>query len=570
MQLGDPGNGKSVLAATVVEELHGAPDSHCYYFFFSEIEGIDKRDSAYRAILAQALQSHKDDRDFIDAFDFAASNSDKGQMTASIQELLDLFQMSLEVAPNTYIVFDGVDECIEEDDLISEMIALFGQSQAKVLFFSRPNVRSLTDALPPQRRIKIGKRTESDIRTYVAFHLKIMKNRRLLCKDADLQELENMLVSGSDGMFLWAKLMMEYLKLPVWQPKKRAKLIRKVTKPERLDDMYGRIMSHIRLLDKGEQRLAEWTFAWLMYARRELTAEELRESSKLVYIETEEDANEEVVFEESVIMSCACLVKKDTTHSTPLFRFMHVSAKEYLINKCTEDTNSSAFLSKANMHATIARGSIQYLLDCISPQPLSGISGEDITESRLIERYPLSKYAVLNWIYHLRQLMSGDGYSGRSNGLQGKKCTELVSTLSRFLSAPKNITTWVEAHHVFRTTIDFDGLKEWSHFAAKRFEDSLKLSYSETQSKASRLADHLQNLTRIWGSRLMETPSCVWMEVAAFNPSQFIADNGLMRVHKFCPSTEELSNVSTVPLTTTSAISLNGTYIGVLTIWPSR
>lgn len=125
-------------------------------------------------------------------------------------------------------------------------------------------------------------------------------------------------------MFLWAKLMLGCRNLSVLQPKKRFKVLMDLKIPETLNKVYKRIMKHIHTLDTTEQDLAAWNFTWLAYARRELRVEQLRESSRLVYTETEEEANDEVHLEQSVTVSFACLVKSDSFRKPATVRFIHI------------------------------------------------------------------------------------------------------------------------------------------------------------------------------------------------------------------------------------------------------
>lgn len=559
-----------MLAAASVEELRDPPTSCCFYFFFSEMHGAERREDAYRAILAQTLQHQRDNPGLIAALDFAMSNSPQGQKIASTQETIDLLRLCISsISGTSYVVLDGIDECNESEQLVSDLEEIFGGSTVRLLLFSRPNVLALANALSTEQRFSVGKRTESDICQYATSQIRLIKHRRLLPPDSDISELVERLVSGSDGMFLWAKLMIDFLKLPIWQPKKRIKLILDVTRPERIDDVYTRIIGHIHRLESAERQLAKWVITWLTHSRRELSADELRESSRLVGTETEEEANEDDHFEQSVIVSCACLVKKDTTQRPPVFRFVHFSAKEFLMH-AGKDVETSISFSSPTSHAIIARGSLQYLLTCIPAVQLSAGICRDTAEASLAAKYPLCNYSALNWIFHFERCILGavEVKERTKTDQTRKKYQELMENISRFVNAPEQIAAWIELHHVFKATIAIEGLV---HVAQRARNAPEFFEFKEDVfDRLLGLAEYLHNLGENWGPQLIETPSCIWMECAAFDPNQFIPENSMMHVHRLPTSDSESSALSTVPLKTISATSPDGTHVGVLSIWPSR
>lgn len=118
--------------------------------------------------------------------------------------------------------------------------------------------------------------------------------------------------------------------------------------------------------------------------------------------ETEEDTTDEKSFEESLIVNCDCLVKRYDKHYPETFRFAHISMEKYMAQTGGSD-EFSIYHSRIQAHAMLSRASIQYLLDCIPASPLSRDSERSVDESTLCGKYPLCKYAALNWIFHLEK-----------------------------------------------------------------------------------------------------------------------------------------------------------------------
>ncbi|KAH8730667.1 hypothetical protein GQ44DRAFT_722922 [Phaeosphaeriaceae sp. PMI808] len=147
---GNPGAGKSVLAAFVAQELLDTVNTISQepvlttYFFF-EYNGDNgkaiSRDQAYRAILAQLFHKFVDNKDILDTFAFAyTSNERHGQTTATTNELLDLMKILSPRIPNWYIVIDAIDECAAANELAADLNNVFKGVSTKLLLFSRTNV----------------------------------------------------------------------------------------------------------------------------------------------------------------------------------------------------------------------------------------------------------------------------------------------------------------------------------------------------------------------------------------------------------------------------------------------
>jgi len=81
----------------------------------------------------------------------------------------------------------------------------------------------------------------------------------------EIPNLVDHLIRGADGMFLWAKLMVNYLNSPALTPAKRLETIQHVIFPEGLEKMYDRILVFIGKQGKTERNLARNIFAWLTY-----------------------------------------------------------------------------------------------------------------------------------------------------------------------------------------------------------------------------------------------------------------------------------------------------------------
>lgn len=236
---GNPGSGKTVLAAAAVDELSTIlpKDSSVYYFFFrSGIPTLDNFSAAYRAILAQILKTFGKYKQIIDKFVFAMHEPATAQITASRFDLIELLQICSSSIGNCFLVLDGIDECVDHLRLITDLQKITQDSEAKLLMFSRPNVDEIDKTFGNVQlmELSIDRATAglvADIHLFLSRKLDLLFKNRYLPSDANKSQLVDHLKTGADGMFLWARLMVSYLKSRALTPRQRVRVITDVTLP---------------------------------------------------------------------------------------------------------------------------------------------------------------------------------------------------------------------------------------------------------------------------------------------------------------------------------------------------
>ncbi|WZH48270.1 NACHT domain-containing protein [Fusarium acuminatum] len=151
----------------------------------------------------------------------------KQPTTASLEQLLQTLLCSISSDPNKaeylWIVIDGLDECDSDKHmrlvrLINQLTSkpvVPGSTVCKVLVSSR----APSDALGRLKRSQMislseEKRLLSEaIRQYVDRRLRLMdmKLRQLDLEHSEIEEIQDLIVVKADGMFLYARLVMDYL-----------------------------------------------------------------------------------------------------------------------------------------------------------------------------------------------------------------------------------------------------------------------------------------------------------------------------------------------------------------------
>ncbi|KAF2103276.1 hypothetical protein NA57DRAFT_72251 [Rhizodiscina lignyota] len=557
---GNPGFGKTVLAAALVEKLiettrttsFSCPDVY-YFFFKSDEPALNNTMAAKRAILAQALQVHKHDTNILDKFAFAKNVSSSGQKVATGTELDELLQVFINSRGTCFMVLDGIDES----------------------FFSRPNLASLIRNCPEStQQLEIGRKTSNDIWVYLFRSLDSMQAEQLLPKAQDCTELTEYLTIGADGMFLWARLMLAYLNSPVHNPVRRVAIMKSVTLPEGIEQMYERIADLICSGFHEEKLLARKVLMWLAYFKRRVTAWELQRAVH----DTDEDfqsgadsLNDISTFSRTVLIVCCGLVEIDwvANRTEPVyFQFMHLSAKDYFTHReCRNTTIPHASLSLGFLesHVEMARTCLRFITFCLPPRPLSGL-GRDTTLEALDQNFPFCSYAASYWIDHLAETAKANITAAASWLFQG-----LLLSLASLLSLDLVLMAWIESCYVNGRAPSAPSLGIWAEsttrFARQRW--FIDIGGRDLVAKVSEFSRDLAGIEQSWGSTLREHPGLIWEEVSGFTKSKFLPQNSGLHVTRI-PAANPTGRCSTQCLFKISETTTDGNYIGVLSIWPSR
>jgi hypothetical protein len=394
-------------------------------------------------------------------------------------------------------------------------------------------------------------------------------------------------------MFLWARLMTDYLESDTLSDKDRHDTIMAIAMPERLSVMYLRI---IRLVCQGylaSKKMAKWIIMWLTFAKRPLTAFELEESVKL--LNEDEHANSgRRDFDKAVVMVCACLVEKATLYDprvkrrVPCFRFIHSTVKEYFLDLFTDDGMSElpeeirkdvASIATSTPHLEICRSCLQYMLFFMPAQSLSEALGKtveaQITIPDLEAAFPFSGYATVLWIDHLRETENELFMSGGQNRAYSGIVKNLFDVLARFLGENRVIRVWIEATYIMNVDHDSSGdaLKAWRNnvnAGKARFGD-FHAEITSVLRAVEALVCYIPELDKYWGSSLRACPGRIWAwdEIDAFVPSQF-SDRSSATVHSLFAGNPPQAGITLSKQYLCKISESTPSFIGTLSVWTSR
>lgn len=207
---GIPGAGKTVLAATVVEEaLRTSNTSHAVAFFYCDFN--DPATQKPQLILGSLVQqlAKQDEQSFqkVQTFCDRCNPEYRDNHDYGSQELRDLILDAASSFDRASIIVDGLDECGTNAATVTELLASLSlkneASNIKTLFLSRDEA-DIRDHLEFYSQLAIGARS-SDLKLYVGAEIETrMRKNRLRIKDQSLKDfIMEKLVNGADGMYVY-------------------------------------------------------------------------------------------------------------------------------------------------------------------------------------------------------------------------------------------------------------------------------------------------------------------------------------------------------------------------------
>lgn len=129
MIIGKPGYGKTILSATIIEDLVnyiyqelddpalGILPGFVAYFYFEQTTN-NSINTAIRSVLAQILRTHQYTKEIVDALSIAMIYSGSGQAFASNQDIISVLRLCIHKFGISYMVFDGLDECQNWEEFV--------------------------------------------------------------------------------------------------------------------------------------------------------------------------------------------------------------------------------------------------------------------------------------------------------------------------------------------------------------------------------------------------------------------------------------------------------------------
>lgn len=408
---GQPGSGKSVLAAYIIEQLK-ATGQDCSFFFF-------KRGDDFKTKLSTCLRSL--------AFQMASSNTDAGRRVLEIQQsydCLDAFDddtiwrtllssgIFQGLKSRHYWVIDGLDECPDSLGFLKGMLAKMDHSvPIRVLITGRDTVdlQQGFSQIPPryvQQFSILTADTKSDMNLLIQERMGVIE----VMSRANRWEVAQKILDKSEGSFIWTILVLDEL-FRCTSRKQCDKVIEDL--PSGMNPLYSRTLVNLSQARHGKE-LAKIIFMWAACAVRPLTIAELDNALTLDFNDSFQN------LENAISMLCGQLVVVDRTNR---LRMIHDSAGAFLLDKRSE---SEFRIDEVHCHTQMANVCLQYLTGLEMKAPRS--NRNRLPADLAANRQDFASYAYTAYSYHLSRA--------------DPKSSETLKLLMKFLKS--NVLTWIE------------------------------------------------------------------------------------------------------------------------------
>lgn len=559
---------------------YDADDVPVFYFFFREQDpSMRSSAAAFRSILAQLLCRHSELQRVIDAFALALTSKSSGQLTATQEELQDLLLLLLDCVGDCVIVIDGLDECEDDDVFLSGLKSVVSESACHIILFSRPILRHGIAGKDGQA-LEIGLLNQDDIEVFLRRKLRVLIQNSYFPPKVDEELILQRLKLGSDGMFLWARLMTVYLQLPVLTRTQRVKTILEVNLPEGLEHMYNRLMGIINSKHRVERKFALLVLSLTTHAVRPLTCREMLEILTIPSLQDDENDGDYPDLHNTIMMACSGLIERatliDPRYSTPTntYRLIHLSAKDYFTS--TDGVTNSAsitrgstttgrFFSAAQAHFHFAIRCLRYLTYQFPAQQLTGMTGTASDPAVLDESFPLLNYATVYWTKHL-QLIENINSAFRcvtSVPDQEDWYRECANSLTNFIRQKNVLMVWIESSYASKQPPSFKAVVQWM----KPFGRD---NHQELQKDSRDFEAYLKTLDEAWGPKLLASPSLLWEDILAFTPCRLLTKAVGMEVKSLISGRPKGRRLFPRHLCKISELTLDGRWVVILSVWPSK
>jgi hypothetical protein len=162
-------------------------------------------------------------------------------LVATDAEVFQCLHLLLKFISGATLLFDRVDECSDTDSFLTTIQQLSSDTGVKVLLLGRPhiNVSDLSGHcnidLEPWQNV-------NDIKIYLQLKIGHLHRNQLLPKGSDCDEVSITLACRAQGMFLWARLVVQHLSNKSLSPRERRDVIFDAEMLDGIDGLYDKIL----------------------------------------------------------------------------------------------------------------------------------------------------------------------------------------------------------------------------------------------------------------------------------------------------------------------------------------
>ncbi|TRX91866.1 hypothetical protein FHL15_007185 [Xylaria flabelliformis] len=514
---GPPGSGKSIAAGHTINYLESNNFDVSYYFFKTGSNSTVAR--LLLSLAYQMAEASLEIRSNLFAMINGGSVVNCHDYTTVWNTLFLGCVFKTQFIQPQYWVIDALDECPRDSiaSLVQMLARVHRDTPLKIFFSSRPEIK-VQQIFEHEdiQYIEFQTGREESLRDIGAY----LRSRPKLHGDVDSQPLVDMILRKSDGIFLWAALMMDRLD-DCYSIEDMESIVKGV--PSEMNDFYADIVEKIEQSTNAD--LAKCILKWTISAPKSLSIYELREAVKLDIKRTLFTTGSEAALSQI----CRNLVTVDNDAQVQL---MHQTVKTYLTSK-----DSNFYVPKRQAHEDIALVCLTYL-NGSSFQPRNSRRAQT-TDNNV---FAFDKYAVLHFAYHLEHSRS--------------LSSPLFAALQRFTDT--KVLVWIERIvETGKLAPMIRVITSLKQYLARLLGASHPLD-NNFQGLSSWINDLIRLVTN-FGQNIIDSPPSIYVSVPALCPSSSILHKTYtrrVRQKVICSSNENWDERSSCILFQSDAKSL--------------
>ncbi|OJD34180.1 zinc finger protein [Diplodia corticola] len=418
---GKPGAGKTILASVIIEKCRSIPTAAVAYFYCKHDRPDRNNFVAFSCSLILQLSYLMPSLQAFIVEKMSSSGTEKLRSPKTAKEILEV---AFKAVDCFFLIIDGIDECpkAQKNEIGSWARSSFSSSLSnqseslRCCFLSQDDKETgrLFKAYPTLRITT--QHNNEEIAHYCRTQVQEIGTTFRL-QPEDIRGLAALVCEKADGMFLYAKLVMENLSNQV----SRAMLKKEMGKiPPTLNEIYDRILH--RLLHESsspDQQITKTLLSWLLCAKRPLKWHEIQGSMCLDLDDGSFDPDRRLV--RDIKHFCGSLVE---LRQGGAIDFVHLTARFFLQDQAALPRQ----LEELNMTRI-----------CFSCLTLNShdpdISNEFTRQCVLRGEYAFTEYAILHAFDHLYDLCLQFTAGSCSD------YTNICATLRTFLARRVNAST---------------------------------------------------------------------------------------------------------------------------------
>ena len=410
-----------MLASSIAEEFQTEQSTTLFYSFSGMDTDRQSIDGLLRTFLWQLLQDDSDDRRLEIVLNLMRGGP------PGIGELWDTFKEVMAVVPGRVnCIIDGTNECRDLTPVLFDRIydLLDTCVSTHAILLGRP--RGLR-SVQASTTIKINSEIiKDDIERFIDTKIRESAIRTLPGNHEDM--VSRALKLNSDGMFLWAKSMIDELSRSPTPFNVRKRLC---NLPRGIEEAYRHLLLQLlERLSPLEIGLAQRVMAFTTVACRDLSLKEVQYACALDSMSSSANSilDDHLHPEKTILEVCGDFI----SIRDGLVHFVHFSFKQFLTRPEGEWSGSDQRIASFRVdieksHLRLGSTCLDFLTTGRYASPSGGVA--DASYGEVMACYPFLAYASIYVISHLRQF--------------GKPCSATLARLWSFVRSEKCIT-WME------------------------------------------------------------------------------------------------------------------------------